>query len=235
MVGEQLSLNTEVTEATWIWQRYSVAAIRLGYLHLDGAEIYGTEAELGLAIRESGEKREELFVTSKVGVSIADIPRAIDTSSRKLQLSYIDLDLQEAGASMERVKAAGKAPSIGVSNFLQGHLEAVLETATIPPFINQTEFHPYLQHDNLLQFHEHRGITTASYGTLAPIVRAKGGPLDGLLPHLARNSKESHLSSYLRALTFQLTPREVEEIFTAGQQKRFRAFWQKKFAASDRS
>lgn len=67
------------------------SAIAAGYRHLDCAEAYGNEAELGVAIKESGVRREELFITTKVVETIDDVPRAIETSLKKLQLDYVDL------------------------------------------------------------------------------------------------------------------------------------------------
>ena len=66
-------------------------AIKLGYYHLDGAEVYNTEPELGKAIKESGVPREKLFVTTKVMTNVRDIPNAIDASLKKLGLDYVDL------------------------------------------------------------------------------------------------------------------------------------------------
>jgi diketogulonate reductase-like aldo/keto reductase len=168
-------------------------------------------------------------------------------------------ELQGAWAAMEQVKASGKARSIGVSNFVQSHLETLLKTAKVVPSVNQIEFHPYLQHGELVEFHESKGIKTASYSGLTPITRASGGPLDPLLSALAKkyavseseillrwsldrgcvaittSSKETRLASYLRALTFQLTPQEVKEISSLGQQKHYRAFWRDEYAEDDRT
>jgi diketogulonate reductase-like aldo/keto reductase len=160
---------------------------------------------------------------------------------------------------MEKVKESGKARSIGVSNFLQPQLEAVLKGAKIMPSINQIEYHPYLQHGDLIPFQNSKGIATASYGPLTPVTRAKDGPLDNVLSGLAEkygvtngdillrwgidrgavtittSAKESRLIEYLRVVRFQLTPAEVEEITRLGEQKHFRAFWTNKFSADDRS
>lgn len=148
-------------------------AIDTGYTHLDGAEMYNTEEELGTAIKQSGVAREKLFVTTKVIHNIEDIPGAIDASLKKLGLDYVDLYLihepffakgddavlQKKWAEMEAVAASGKAKSIGVSNFLKPHLEAILKTAKVRPAINQIEFHPYLQHGDLLAYHKNKDST----------------------------------------------------------------------------
>ena len=67
------------------------AAIKNGFYHIDGSDVYGTEEEIGVAIKESGVPREKLFVTTKVLEGIYDIPAAIKTSLAKLQLDYVDL------------------------------------------------------------------------------------------------------------------------------------------------
>lgn len=160
---------------------------------------------------------------------------------------------------MEAVKKSGRARSIGVSNYLQSHLEATLKTATIRPSINQIEYHPYLQHGNLLPYHSRENIATAAYGPLVPETKAKPGPCDSLLENLAEkynvvvgqillrwcidqgvvvvttSSKEDRLKEYLTAFEFKLTSKEVEDIAAAGAEKHFRAYWQRKYAEDDRS
>lgn len=160
---------------------------------------------------------------------------------------------------MEAVKKSGKAKSIGVSNYLIPHLKATLEVATIPPSINQIEYHPYLQHTGLIPFQIEAGIATSAYGPLTAATKAKPGPCDSVLESLAKkyyvsegeislrwcidqeivaittSGKEERLHDYLRAMTFKLTPKEVNDISVAGGEKHYRGFWKKKFNDNDRS
>lgn len=250
-----------------------MTAIRCGYTHLDGADGYGNEAELGAAIRQAGVAREGLFVTTKCSaVTPGSVGACLDASLARLGLDYVDLYLlhqpffaggdqtllQSTWAEMEAVRAAGRARSIGVSNYLAAHLDAVLATARSPPAVNQIEFHPYLQHGDLLAYHRRKGIAVSAYAPLTAVVRARPGPLDDVYPVLARkygvseadvalrwvidqgvaaittSSKEDRLKSFLTRLpSFKLTPKEVEEIAEKGKGKNFRGFFNHKFAADD--
>ncbi|OAA52391.1 aldo/keto reductase [Beauveria brongniartii RCEF 3172] len=258
--------------------KHTKEAIANGFRHLDGAEgkytLFQPE-ELGAAIKEGGVLREELYITTKLpALGKTNTQERFDASLKKLGVDYVDLylihgpwfaegseeALQQKWAELEAIQASGKAKSIGVSNFLQEHLEAILKTAKVVPAINQIEFHPYLQHGNLLAFHRKHGIAVAAYGPLTPIVRARGGPVDARWAELAKKygvtegevglrwcidqgivtltttSNSDRMHRFVAQVPkFKLTPKEVEEIAELGNQKHFRGFWGNKFAADDRS
>lgn len=107
---------------------YIETALSLGYIHLDTAELYNSEPEVGLAIKESGIPREKLYITTKVINNIDNIEAGIDASLEKLGVDYVDLYLihtpwfttskkvlQKAWKDMENVKASGKAKSVSSS------------------------------------------------------------------------------------------------------------------------
>jgi len=227
-----------------------------------------------LAIKESGVSREQIYLTTKIsGTKVQDTQAAFDLSLKKLQVDYVDQylihapffaegseeALQKKWADMEAILKSGKAKSIGVSNFLQKDLEAILKTATVVPAINQIEFHPYLQHGNLVEWMKGKGIVGSAFGPLTAVVKASPGPLDETYKTLAAKYKvtpgeialrwvldqglvvlttsgsESRLKGYLGVENFKLTPEEVAEISKIGLQKHFRGFWKNKFADDDRS
>jgi diketogulonate reductase-like aldo/keto reductase len=228
---------------------------------------------MGAAIKEAGVPREKLYITTKIsGTQVQNTQDAFELSLKKLQVDYVDLylihapffaktpeDLQQKWADMEAIHASGKAKSIGVSNMLQPELETILKTAKIIPAINQIEYHPYLQHGNLVEFHQKNNIAISAYAGLTAVTKAKGGPLDSTYDALARkygvtpgevalrwiidqgmvaittSQSEDRLRAYQKVAQFKLTPKEVEEIAEIGKQKHFRGFWTNKFAPDDRS
>lgn len=234
--------------------------------------VYGNEEELGAAIKKAGVPREKLYVTAKIsGTKKQDTEEAFATSLKKLDLEYVDLylihapffadsdeELQQKWADLEAIQASGRAKSIGLSNFLQPQIEAILKTAKVVPAINQIEFHPHLQHGDLLQFHRDNNIAVSCYAPLTPITSDVDSPVRTIWANLSKkygvsdsviglrwcidqglivittSSKEERLQSYLNHIpAIKLTPREVKEIAEAGKTKHVRGFWKNKFDADD--
>jgi diketogulonate reductase-like aldo/keto reductase len=171
----QLGLGVWQTRAGATCEAAVLAALEAGYRHIDTASMYGNEESVGAAIRKSGIRRENVFITTKLWNSDHENPRrALDTSLGKLKLDYVDLYLihypvrerRRSWGALEALRAQGKARSIGVSNFTISHLtELLAETGSVPA-VNQVEFHPYLYQRDLLDFCIAKGIVIEAYSPL---------------------------------------------------------------------
>lgn len=161
------------------------AALACGYRHIDEASVYGNEESVGVAIREAGIAREELFVTSKLWNIRAykDVEAELKASLQRLGLDYLDLYLihwpnhvnirdhwQEANAEawscMEDMQKAGLIRSIGVSNFHAHHLEALMKQAHVMPDVNQIMIAPGFTQQPIIDFCEAHGIRMEAYSPL---------------------------------------------------------------------
>jgi diketogulonate reductase-like aldo/keto reductase len=156
-------------------------ALSVGYRHIDTAAAYGNEAAVGEAIRSSGLGREEVFVTSKCfndDHGYEEAKRAFHASLGRLRFDYLDLYLihwpvpahnryVDTWKAFVELQDEGLVRSIGVSNFQQAHLRAVIDATGRTPAINQVELHPYLQQAPLRREHERLGIVTEAWSPLA--------------------------------------------------------------------
>lgn len=168
-------------------------ALAAGFIHIDCAEVYGNEEEVGVALKEANVPRSKLFITSKVMHNVDNIPEALNESLRKLGTDYLDLYLlhspipfyekkipiSEGWKAMETALGTGLVHSVGVSNFRIPDLEELLKTSTITPRVNQIEFHPqvYKAAKPLVEFCQSKGIIVEGYGPLSPLVRDAQGPV----------------------------------------------------------
>src|SRR5437879_4004601 len=153
-------------------------ALQIGYRLFDTAKLYGNERDLGVAVRESGIPREEVFVTTKLwnndhGYESA-LP-AFEKSRHELGLDYVDWSLihwpvpgqrYSASKALLKIHDEGLARSIGVSNYTIRHLEELLPATPIPPAVNQVEFHPFLYQKDLLEFCVKNRIQLEAYSPL---------------------------------------------------------------------
>lgn len=139
-------------------------ALDHGYRHIDTAAIYNNEEGVGTGIKESSVDRKDVFLVSKVwntDQGYDSTLKAFEASLERLGTDYLDLYLihwpkgdlsKETWKAMERLYKEKRVRSIGVSNFLQHHLEDLLTSVEIVPMVNQMEFHPYLVQQKLLDF-----------------------------------------------------------------------------------
>lgn len=162
-------------------------ALEKGYTHIDTAAVYGNEKSVGKAIKDSGITREDLFVTTKLWNDMRgyeNAKKAFEISMEKLGLEYLDLYLlhwpanetqfpenwKELNAAswkaLEELYHEGKIKAIGVSNFMTNHLEALLETASVIPSVNQIEFHPGYTQKNVVEYCNDKSILVQAWSPL---------------------------------------------------------------------
>jgi 2,5-diketo-D-gluconate reductase A len=164
-------------------EQATTTALEAGYRHIDTAEMYGNEKEVGAAIAASGIPRGEVFVTSKLANGAHrpdDARRAFDDTLTALGSDYVDLflihwplptrydgDYVSTWRTLEEFYRDGRARSIGVSNFTPHHLRRLHEETEIVPAVNQIEVHPYLTQPDVRAFCGEHQITVEAWSPIA--------------------------------------------------------------------
>lgn len=161
-----------------------VAALELGYRHIDTAENYGNEAGVGEGLRRSGLPREDVFIATKFNRewhSVEGVHTAWENAVRRLGVDYLDLFLihwpnpdqdtyVQAWDGLIKLRAEGKVRSIGVSNFFPVHAGRLIEATGVAPDVNQLQISPYWVKDDARAFNAGHSTVTESY---TPIGRGK--------------------------------------------------------------
>lgn len=149
-------------------------ALEAGYRHVDTAQAYGNEADVGRALRSSGLSRDQVFVTTKFSAGRRDPEAELERSLERLGLETVDLYLvhtprggpRRAWPAMESAHERRLARSIGVSNFSTAEIERLLPAAGVKPAVNQVQFSPFRYRRRLLESCRSHGIELEAYGSL---------------------------------------------------------------------
>jgi 2,5-diketo-D-gluconate reductase B len=188
------------------------AALRLGYRHLDTAQMYGNEREVGSGIRSSGLKREDIFLTTKVWftrLAAGDFERSVDESLERLALPWVDLlmihwpnaqlPLSESIAALCKMKKTGIAKHIGVANFNIAMIEEAVKVASEPIAVLQIETHPYLDQSKVIAAARRHGMAIVGY---CPLARGNV-PADPTLQRIGKAHGKTPAQAALRFLIQQ--------------------------------
>ncbi len=181
-------------------------ALESGYRHIDTAAIYKNEKGVGNAVKASGIPRNELFITTKAwndNQRNNTVMEGFEESLELLQTDYVDLYLihwpvkgkyTATWKVMEEIYRSGRARVIGVSNFLQHHLEDIFKIAEIKPMVDQVECHPYLVQQPLIDFCQAHSIAFEAW---SPIMRGAVNDIP-LLKELSAKYKKTPVQIVLR-------------------------------------
>lgn len=159
-------------------------ALETGYRLIDTAAFYENEAGIGRALKASGVKREEIFLTTKLWTDVNTADKvfvAVECALAKLKTDYLDLLLihwpieadAEIWRAMVELKEKGVLRSIGTSNFKERHIDEIAADSGIVPAVNQVEFHPLFQQNELRNYCKKKNICVQAW---SPLMR--GGALD---------------------------------------------------------
>jgi diketogulonate reductase-like aldo/keto reductase len=168
-------------------------ALKHGYIHLDTAQVYNNEEQVGKGLADSKVERSKVFVTTKLW--LANYPEelavpSLESSLKKLRLDYVDLVLlhapgmpsqskkdsaeegnkalrKSAWLALEAFHSAGKTKAIGVSNFWPQHIDEILSYCKIRPHVNQIEYHPWNQRPVQVEYCQKQGIVVEGWGPFA--------------------------------------------------------------------
>jgi len=188
------------------------ASLKLGYRHLDTAQMYGNEREVGSGMRGSGLKREDIFLTTKVWftqLASGDFERSVDESLERLGLPWVDLlmihwpnaqvPLSESIAALCKMKKAGLTKHVGVANFNVAMIEEAVKLASQPIAVLQIETHPYLGQSKVIAAARRYGMAVVGY---CPLARGKV-PAEAVLQRIGKAHRKTPAQVPLRFLEQQ--------------------------------
>ena len=162
-------------------------ALECGYRFFDTASLYETERPLGCALKESGVKREDVIIETKLWIDemgADNVGKAFEKSLNRLQTDYVDIYMMhwprqtgsddedwkkldiETWSAMEELVRQGKVKRLGLSNFLPHHLKNILENCTIKPVVDQLELHPGYSQEAAVSFCKQNGVLPMAWSPL---------------------------------------------------------------------